>query len=304
MNIADLKKRKKALKLSVKELSMLADLPNSTVSKIFTGETKNPSYLTVERIEATIVQEEARQRAMKYLEALHRYMESHASEEDFDIEAFDRAYREEHHLNDAPIPFARDRDGEPLTIGNLAVSPDGLMTIDEYMALGEDIKFPKYELLDGHLIINDIALFSHQDVVQELGRAIDRYIFSNNGSCRMYNVGLNNRFPGDNYTWLIPDLVVICNRDIIDRTGLMGAPDWVVEVTSPSTRSYDYNGKKNKYMNCGVREYWIIDLQKEKIMVYLGEDPDTAHIYNFEDEVPVSIYNGDLKIRISDLLNY
>ena len=48
MNVSDLKKRKKALKLTTKELAYMAELPVSTVSKIMTGETKNPSYLTVD----------------------------------------------------------------------------------------------------------------------------------------------------------------------------------------------------------------------------------------------------------------
>lgn len=47
--------------------------------------------------------------------------------------------------------------------------------------------------------------------------------------------------------------------------GCTGAPDWIIEIVSPSTSSHDYILKLNLYANAGVREYWIVDPRKERI---------------------------------------
>ena len=53
-----------------------------------------------------------------------------------------------------------------------------------------------------------------------------------------------------------------------------------------------------KYMSGGVREYWIVDPEKEKVTTYIEGEPMMAYIYNFDDEIPVYIYDGRLKIRV------
>ena len=109
---------------------------------------------------------------------------------------------------------------------------------------------------------------------------------------------LNN----DDKTFFVPDLTVICDRDKLDEKGCHGAPDWIVEVTSPSTKKRDYGLKLFRYRDAGVREYWIIDLQQRIVMVYVFDtEPEDAGIYSFEDEITPSLY-PDLKIRIADML--
>jgi Uma2 family endonuclease len=55
-----------------------------------------------------------------------------------------------------------------------------------------------------------------------------------------------------------PDLVVICDRAKLDDKGCRGAPDWVVEVLSPSTAGHDQILKRALYQRVGVREYWLV----------------------------------------------
>ena len=73
------------------------------------------------------------------------------------------------------------------------------------------------------------------------------------------------------------------------------------KVLPPGTRSRDYRLKLHKYMNAGVREYWIIDLQKEKVITYTEGELLMATVYDFTDDVPVYIYDGRLKIRAGDI---
>ena len=75
-----------------------------------------------------------------------------------------------------------------------------------------------------------------------------------------------------------------------------GAPDLIIEVLSPSTRRKDMFTKLYKYEAAGVREYWLVDPQKEKVLVYIfGEEFDVS-LYGFDSEIPVGIYQGDCRI--------
>ena len=165
--------------------------------------------------------------------------------------------------------------------------------------LGED---KQIELIDGHLIYNEAPNLKHQTIVQNLGRIVDDFIRSNNGKCRMFNVGVNLYFEEDDNTLLIPDFVVVCDENKLDESGVKGAPDWIVEVVSKSTRRVDYNEKMHKYMGAGVREYWIIDPEKERVTTYIEGEPMMAYIYSFDDEIPVFIYDGNITICIKSLL--
>ncbi|SKA11011.1 Putative restriction endonuclease, partial [Carboxydocella sporoproducens DSM 16521] len=69
-----------------------------------------------------------------------------------------------------------------------------------------------------------------------------------------------------------PDISVICDRTKLDDKGCLGAPDWIIEVVSPSHTSHDYVRKLNLYERFGVREYWIVNPDSRHILVYrLGE---------------------------------
>lgn len=99
-----------------------------------------------------------------------------------------------------------------------------------------------------------------------------------------------------------PDLVIICDPGKSDGRRINGAPDLVVEVVSPSSRKRDYLIKLNKYWAAGVREYWIIDPEQEKISVYLFADAEEAFsmkTYSFHDKVPVGLYE-DLVIDFNE----
>ena len=298
MNISDLKKRKKALKLTTADLAYLADLPVSTVSKIMTGETKNPSYLTIERIDEVLTAEEMKRRVKAYRAALESYLVEHP-EEDFDERSFQKDYKTARGLTDAPIPYSVPVDIEGKTVGNLVPYARDIITLDEFSKLDED-RF--CELLDGYLIFSNAPGMRHQDIVQHLGERISGFIRDAGGKCRMYNVGINVRLGERRDTVLIPDIAVICNPDLLDENGINGAPDWIIEVVSRSTRKRDYNDKMHKYMSCGVREYWIIDPDKARVTTYIEGEPMMAYIYGFDDDIPVYIYGGDLKICINSVL--
>ena len=63
-------------------------------------------------------------------------------------------------------------------------------------------------------------------------------------------------------------------------------------MISDSTRKLDYSVKMQKYMEAGVREYWIVDLKRKKVVCYAfeGEDAPDIAMYTFNDRVPVRIW--------------
>lgn len=95
----------------------------------------------------------------------------------------------------------------------------------------------------------------------------------------------------DDYNYVEPDISVICDLSKLDERGCNGAPDWIIEIVSESSRMMDYAIKPFKYYSAGVREYWIVDSTKQRITVY-NFGHDTIDEYSFTDEIHVGIYNG------------
>ena len=54
-------------------------------------------------------------------------------------------------------------------------------------------------------------------------------------------------------------------------------------------------------MEAGVREYWLVDIEKERVLVYFFEGDDYPTIYGRDDEIPVGIFDGELKIPMAEV---
>lgn len=105
----------------------------------------------------------------------------------------------------------------------------------------------------------------------------------------------------DENTYVEPDISVICDRSKLTEQGCNGAPDFIVEVVSPSSRKMDYSTKNALYCSAGVREYWIVDSSKERTTVYRYEENAAPMIYPFRQEVVSGIFE-DFSICIFDIL--
>ena len=91
---------------------------------------------------------------------------------------------------------------------------------------------------------------------------------------------------------------VSCPDQIIRRC-ILGAPDFVLEVISPSTKRKDYTIKLAKYQNAGVREYWLVDPYQKVVLVYFFEDETYPVIYPIDGDIPVNIYEGKLVLSFA-----
>ncbi|RKI81851.1 Uma2 family endonuclease [bacterium 1xD42-87] len=132
------------------------------------------------------------------------------------------------------------------------------------------------ELIDGEMFRMDAPLRIHQDIVMELSFEIKSYIRKNKGNCKVYAAPFAVRIKKDNLNYVEPDISVVCDHEKLDEKGCYGAPDWVIEILSPSSVKMDCERKVKLYCETGVREYWIVDPEKETVTVYDFAHSDTA----------------------------
>lgn len=173
-----------------------------------------------------------------------------------------------------------------------------IYTEDDYYNLPEDVRA---ELIDGRIYYQAAPGRQHQTILSELHIAIGNYLKSKKGSCRVFPAPFAVKLFEDRKNIVEPDISVICDRSKLTDRGCNGAPDWIIEVTSPSDPQRDYGIKLFKYRTAGVREYWIVNPQKHTVMVYDFEKEERSNQYNFCDDVPVCIYE-DLILNMDQLL--
>ena len=156
-----------------------------------------------------------------------------------------------------------------------------------------------YALPDGNLYMIAPPSTRHQLIMNDINIAIYNYIKSKGGKCKVipapFAVFMENAEGNINY--VEPDISIICDPDKLNDKGCNGAPDWIIEIVSPSSRKMDYITKTNLYMNAGVKEYWIVDPMREIVMVYKASEDAVPVFSRFGEKIKVGIYD-DLEIIV------
>lgn len=171
-------------------------------------------------------------------------------------------------------------------------------TVDDIYALPDG---ERAELIDGDMYMMSPPGMIHQKLVGELYFQIKSYINSNHGECEIFPAPFAVFLNADSHTYVEPDLSIICDKDKLDDRGCNGAPDWVIEIVSPSSQRMDQLIKLIKYREAGVREYWIVNPEKETVLTYFFEGEEDSIQFDFTEDIPVRIYDG-WSINIAELL--
>ena len=171
-------------------------------------------------------------------------------------------------------------------------------TAEEYFNLPEG---SYVELIDGMLYDLATPSTKHQRMVTELLTVINQFIKKNNGDCVVvpapFSVWLNK----NEETVVEPDICVVCDPNKLTERGCEGAPDWVIEIVSPSNPARDYIIKLKKYLSAGVREYWLVDFDSGLVTVYSGDLSERfPAVYTLKDKVPAGIYE-DFSIDFQEI---
>jgi len=180
-----------------------------------------------------------------------------------------------------------------------ALAHANIYTEKDYYNLPENVRA---ELIDGQIYYMAAPSRIHQKILMELSATIRDFIRSQKGPCEVYPAPFAVKlFSEDDKNVVEPDISVICDPNKLTDRGCTGAPDWIVEIVSPSNSSHDYVCKLNLYANAGVKEYWIVDSKDQTILVYFFEqDSFNVHQYTFQDKIKVNIYD-DLSIDFTEL---
>ena len=173
-----------------------------------------------------------------------------------------------------------------------------LYTLEDYLALPED---QRVELIDG--VFYDMAAPTtvHQAIGGFLYKLLLDHVLENQGPCMPFMSPVDVQLDCDDKTVVQPDVLIVCDRSKFQNGRVFGAPDFLAEVLSPSTRKKDMQLKLYKYANAGVREYWMIDPLKKKILVYDLEHESFPVLYGFDDTIPVLIWEGRCQIDFSKI---
>ncbi len=174
-------------------------------------------------------------------------------------------------------------------------------TEEDYYILPESVRA---ELIYGSIYNQAAPNRQHQEILGYLYNKISNYIAANKGLCKVYPSPFAVKLFNDKHTIVEPDISVICDRNKLTDKGCSGAPDWIIEIVSPSNSSHDYVRKLNLYMDAGVKDYWIVNPMDKTIYVYnLEESQFQVVSYSFSDEIKsntldnFSVNLGDIDIE-------
>lgn len=142
-------------------------------------------------------------------------------------------------------------------------------TYADYVSWAEDTR---YELIDGVAYAMTAPSRRHQEFLFEIGRQLGNALDAT--TCRVYPAPFDVRLPGKDETdseietVVQPDISVFCDLRKLDEKGARGAPDWVIEILSPTTASRDHIVKRQIYERAGVKEYWLVHPGDGILIVY------------------------------------
>ena len=182
----------------------------------------------------------------------------------------------------------------------MVIAGGKMHTYEDILALPEG---ERAELIDGELFMMASPNRNHQEVGAWLFSQVYNFVHQRKGKCKVYYSSFAVFPKKDDKNYVEPDITVVCDREKLDERGCNGAPEWVIEIVSPSSVKMDYERKRKLYQESGVEEYWIVDPEKEQVSVYRFQENDQVKKYSFKETVEVGIY-GDFKLNLKELKEY
>lgn len=180
--------------------------------------------------------------------------------------------------------FMAMKGGKGYTIADIEALPEG----------------ERAELIDGEMFRMDAPMTVHQRLLMELAFEIKLYIRNRKGKCEVLPAPYGVYIKKDRRNFVEPDISIICDKGKIDAKGCQGAPDWIIEIVSPSSEKMDYERKVELYRESGVREYWIADAERQTVTVYDFEHEKEAVRYAFIERIKAGIFD-DLYLNLSGM---
>jgi Uma2 family endonuclease len=184
---------------------------------------------------------------------------------------------------------------------------EGAYTVEGFMDFVEAApENERYEFVDGAMRAMASPDYDHQDLVGYLFNSM--YNFLTGKPCQAFvapfdvYLTVHDKEKGRRDYVFEPDVLVVCDKGKIKKEGrgpgVHGAPDFVAEVVSPSSVRMDYLEKANVYLKAGVKEYWVVDPMRERVVAYWmpegkgGDDGFDMKVYGLAEPVPARLFPG------------
>ncbi|MCM1062839.1 MAG: Uma2 family endonuclease [Eubacterium sp.] len=175
--------------------------------------------------------------------------------------------------------------------------------IEKYYTFADVLEWDesvRAEIINGDLYMMSPPLRIHQEISRALFTKIS--IFLDDKPCKVYHAPFGVRLfetdkdaPDSVDTLVEPDITVVCDNNKLDKYGCKGAPDFIIEIISPSNARHDRFVKLNLYQRAKVREYWIVDPSNQTIEVCLPDENgklSITEIYTRKDIAKVTVLPG------------
>jgi Uma2 family endonuclease len=139
------------------------------------------------------------------------------------------------------------------------------LTYEDLLKLPDDDK--RHELIDGVHYVMSSPVLRHQRVVRRLGLSIGNFVDAT-GSGEVFFMAVDVVL--SLHDVVVPDFVFVSEerRHLLQEKNISGPPDLIAEVLSPSTRHRDRLLKRRLFEREGVREYWLVDPEKDTVHVH------------------------------------
>ena len=166
-----------------------------------------------------------------------------------------------------------------------------LYTYEDYCTWGDS---ERWELIEGRpYAMAPAPSYPHQSISGKIFYQLAKFLHGK--TCEVISAPFDVRLKtkGKKDTVVQPDLLVICDKLLIDEKGCNGAPDMIVEILSPSSVTHDMLIKYGLYLKAGVREYWIVDPGAKTIITHVLKDGAYERkIYDYPDTAQTTILEG------------
>ncbi|MFT5130712.1 MAG: Uma2 family endonuclease [Rhodothermales bacterium] len=177
------------------------------------------------------------------------------------------------------------------------VAADLLLTVADYLSMPEG--GPRYELIEGDLIMAPAPNSEHQTISTELVFFLRTYVRQHGG--RVFHAPFDVYL--DDHNVLQPDVIWISSDRVsrISMRGLEGAPDLVVEILSESTKIRDKNVKLKLYRRFGVREYWLVDPTTHTIEIHCFQHDNRVRTLAGDEAIVSPVLPG-FEMSVTELI--
>lgn len=124
------------------------------------------------------------------------------------------------------------------------------------------------EYIDGQIVALASPSISHQRVSMRLSNIFFNYL--DGSECEPFAAPIDIKLTKEGFDSqiVIPDLVIICDKEKLTETKYEGIPNLIVEILSPSNQHHDLVIKMNLYAKYGVKEYWIVNPMNQSVSIY------------------------------------